>query len=315
MRLSRRRWIIVLAAAIVLINVVALAVGIYIQQTATRPPYSDPRQSYAQIFGISNEELARSFNSERFARLNKERVQLTSRHGARFSGLLIHAPAPARGTVAIGGYTNNVMPIGDVFLDRRFNVFTYPLFLEGRITFGFHEKFILESVVRFVRERDPLNTIGVYGNSTSAFAALQYAGMNEGSQDVSFYVIDCAFSDLVDLSRWHWKRLGLPFLFFPYASLVSYLRDGYFFGDVSPRRSIAAVRTPMLFIHGRADDVIPYEMSEELHRVKPGAKLLFIHDGGHCLIDRKGEGAIVKRRATFERNVDELLALAATGGV
>jgi hypothetical protein len=94
--------------------------------------------------------------------------------------------------------------------------------------------------------------------------------------------------------------------------LVNYLRDGYFFGDVSPRRSIA-VRTPMLFIHRGADTVIPYEMTEELYRAKPGAKLLFTHDGGHMLVENKGGGGIVENREAFERNVDALLALAVKG--
>ena len=81
--------------------------------------------------------------------------------------------------------------------------------------------------------------------------------MREGG-DVAFYIIDAAFSDLGDLLRYHYRKdISLPLgpLVYGYASLVNYLRDGYFLGDASP---IAGVRTPMLFIQGRADTVTPY---------------------------------------------------------
>ena len=210
------------------------------------------------------------------------------------------------------------MPLGDVFLDRGFNVFIYhEPFMSGKIGFVYFEKYDLENIVRFVRQKDPQPTIGVYGASRVGATALQHAAMREGSGDVSFYRIDAAFADLGDLLRYHYRKdVGLPLdpLVYGYASLVNYLRDGYFLGDASPRRSITGVRTPMLFIHGRADTVIPYRMTEELYKAKPGVKLLLTHDGGHGLIDIKGGGSIVENREAFERKVDELLALAAKGG-
>jgi uncharacterized protein len=321
MRHRRKRWVIVLAGLFVLVNMLAMAVGIYLQHAATRPPWSrDARKSYAQIFGVSDDELARWFRSERFARLTKEPVPITFRRGETINGLLVygHGPSPARGTVVFEGYRYTVMPVGDVFLDRGFNVFIYHQpFSSGKIGFGYFEKYDLETVVRAVRQKDPQGTIGVFGASRVGATAVQFAAMREGSGDVAFYIIDAAFSDLRDLLRFHYRRdVGVPLdpLVYGYASLVNYLRDGYFFGDASPRRSIAGVRTPVLFIHGRADSVIPYRMTEELYQAKPGVKLLLMHDGGHGLVESKGGGAIVENRAAFERKVDELLALAAKGG-
>lgn len=131
-------------------------------------------------------------------------------------------------------------------------------------------------------------------------------------------IIDCAFSDLPDLLRYHLRqRFGFPPdpLVPRYASVVNYVRHGYFFGAVSPRRSLAAVRTPMLFIHGRADTVIPYRMTEELYKAKPGAKLLLTHDGGHGLVAPTGGGPWATNREAFVRKVDELLAVVRDGRV
>ena len=79
---------------------------------------------------------------------------------------------------------------------------------------------------------------------------------------------------------------------------------------VCPSRTVMPVG-----VHAcRADTVIPYRMTEELYKAKPGVKLLLTLDGVHGLIDIKGGGSIVENREAFERKVDELLALAAKGG-
>jgi hypothetical protein len=94
------------------------------------------------------------------------------------------------------------MPLGDVFLDRGFNVFIYhEPFMSGKIGFVYFEKYDLENIVRFVRQKDPQPTIGVYRASRVGATALQHAAMREGSGDVSFYRIDAAFADLGDLLR------------------------------------------------------------------------------------------------------------------
>jgi hypothetical protein len=313
----RKRWVVVLAAVVVLVNGLALAVGIYVQQVATRWPILDPQKSYAELFGVSDEELARGFNSERFARLTQERVQLPSDHAEIINVLFVHAPGPARGTVLLMmGHPYVVMQVGDIFLDRGFNVVMHNAPI-AKTSYGYYEQYDLEKVVKLAREKDPQGIIGVYGMSASGGTAVQYAAMNEGSGDVGFYIIDAAFSDLVDLFSWHFRnQLGVPApaLVNMYATAVSYLRDGYFLGDVSPRRSIVDVQTPMLFVHGRADAEIPYWMTEELYHAKPGVKLLLTHDGGHGLVNARGGGSIVENREAFGRKVDELLALAANGG-
>jgi hypothetical protein len=138
------------------------------------------------------------------------------------------------------GYTYTVMPLGDVFLDRGFNVLIYhERFTRGEIGFGCFEKYDLENVVRLVRQEDPQGTIGVYGSSRGAATALQHAATREGG-DVAFYIIDAAFSDLGHLLRYHYRKdISLPLgpLVHGYASLVNYLRDGYFLGDASPLRA------------------------------------------------------------------------------
>ncbi|MFR6663729.1 MAG: alpha/beta hydrolase [Gemmiger sp.] len=42
------------------------------------------------------------------------------------------------------------------------------------------------------------------------------------------------------------------------------------FGEASALRQVENCEKPMLFIHGTADDFIPYEMMDELYNAKPG---------------------------------------------
>ena len=45
---------------------------------------------------------------------------------------------------------------------------------------------------------------------------------------------------------------------------------------------IAAVKLPLLFMHGKADGVVPYQMSERLHAAATSAKrLVLMEDAGH----------------------------------
>lgn len=313
----RKRWVVALVAVIVLVNMLALAVGVYIHQAATRWPTLATGRSYAEIWGVSDEELARGFDSERFSRLVQERVQLPPATDAEtINVLLVRAPGISRGTVVVGGYPYTFMQVGDIFLDRGFNVLFY-IAPKPKTSFGYHEKYDLAEVVEFAREKDPQGLIGIYGMSASGATAVQFAALKEASESVAFYVIDASFSDLTEVISWRFRSavgIQMPWLVKAYATLVSYLRDGYFFGDVSPRRLIVDLQTPMLFIHGRADTSIPDWMTEELYDAKSGAKLILTHDGGHGLVDVKGGGSIVTNREAFAQNVDALLALVAEGG-
>ena len=312
----RKRWVIALVAVIVLVNMLALAVGVYIQQVATRWPTLATGRTYAEIWGVSDEELARGFDSERFSRLVQERVQLRPATDAEIINvLLVHAPGVSRGTVVVGGYPYTFMQIGDIFIDRGFNVLFY-VAPKPKTSFGYHEKHDLAEVVEFAREKDPQGLIGIYGMSAGGAAAVQFAAMKEPSESVAFYIIDASFSDLTDVISWTFQgTVGVqtPWLVNAYATLVSYLRDGYFFEDVSPRQLIVDLQTPMLFVHGRADTSIPDWMTEELYNAKPGAKLILTHDGGHGLVDVRGGGSIVTNREAFAQSVDALLVLVAEG--
>ena len=54
------------------------------------------------------------------------------------------------------------------------------------------------------------------------------------------------------------------------ASLIASNKAGYDFKEASSLTAVSKCEKPMLFIHGTADDFIPYSMMNELYEAKPG---------------------------------------------
>ena len=282
-----------------------LAAGVYVQRAATVLPY-DVTRSFKDSFGTSDEELSRKFDSARYAGLGKEAVSLTSAYGYPIRGRLIRNPQPTRNTVIIGGYTLAVMPIGDLFLDRGFNVLTY-YGVTQKTSYGYREKHDLEQVVQWLRGRYPGGMIGVFLSSAGGATAIQHAAMTSAHPAVGFYVVHAAFSDLREIVRVRMRHdLGVPNLFWivSSASLVNWILEGHSFAAVSPRRDVSRVRVPMLFVHAKDDPAIPLRMTEELYATKPESRLVWLLEtGGHGL-----PGAPADLTA-LGRKLDELIAM------
>jgi len=95
---------------------------------------------------------------------------------------------------------------------------------------------------------------------------------------IKFCIADCGFSDIITLFKYHlakdYKIKRIPLV--EITSIITKLRAGWNFNDVSPIRSISKIDTPILFTHGEADDFVPTWMSEEMHKVKNGTKDIYI---------------------------------------
>jgi fermentation-respiration switch protein FrsA (DUF1100 family) len=117
----------------------------------------------------------------------------------------------------------------------------------------------------------PENRIAIHGRSLGSGLAIKAAA----TRAVGAVTLEAAYTSIRDLAR-------SQFPIYP-AGLL--LRDPYLSID-----RIGAVRAPMLLIHGRADEVIPFRMSEDLlKRAGPGrARLMMIEDGHHNDLDAFG---------------------------
>ena len=72
----------------------------------------------------------------------------------------------------------------------------------------------------------------------------------------------------------------LPYFpFIPAISLITKLRIGYFFYQADALKSVSKTRTPILFIHGSEDDLVPLDMMERLYNACSSKKDKLIIEG------------------------------------
>ena len=167
-------------------------------------------------------------------------------------------------------------------------------------TMGYCESQDLTLVCAWARERfgsDAL--IGTHGESMGAATVMLHAGQEGG---LAFAVEDCGYSDLKgELAFAIRRRFHLPvYPILPIASLFSRLRGGVWFGSVVPKDALKkAEGVPILFIHGEADDLVPYSMLADNFGSKSGVKAALAFPGaGHadsCRTDPVGYQKGVER--------------------
>ena len=121
--------------------------------------------------------------------------------------------------------------------------------------------------------------LGTLGESMGAATVMLHAGMDS---QLSFVVEDCGYSSLTGELKHELKnRFHLPtFPVLPIASLFFRLRGGVFFGEVRPADALGKnTSTPMLFVHGDADELVPPAMQKECFDAKPDKKTMWLVPG------------------------------------
>lgn len=232
-----------------------------------------------------------SFDYKRFETLEKYDVTVNSNFGYKLGGTYIFNPKPTKDTVIIvhgvTGSRYESMKYADMYLDLGFNVFVYDSRYHGSsggkdISLGFFEKYDLDNVVKWVKWVNKGGIIGVHGESLGAVTALLQANLDQSSKNVSFYVADCPYSDLPELFNLKFKQYGKSFLqpaskfVLFYGNLIALRKSGFSFYAISPIKVIKNVQTPVMFIHGSNDTLIPASMSLDMYLAKKGPKYIYI---------------------------------------
>lgn len=221
--------------------------------------------------------------------LPREDFTIASPYGYTLEGWFIPAEEETdRVVILVHGVTRSRMTsikYVNLFRKRGFNVLVYDHRRHGRsggrtTTYGYYEKYDLKACVDWVMERlGPVAKIGIHGESMGAATALQHAGIDDRAM---FYIADCPYSDFAEQLKYRLKveyRILPAFPLIPLVGLLCRIRSGFSPRQASPIRHIAKVEKPVLFVHGENDLYIPKEMTEDLYRLKPGAKQLYLAPG------------------------------------
>lgn len=140
---------------------------------------------------------------------------------------------------------------------------------------GFYEKYDLKKVVDWCVEaygRD-CNII-THGESMGAATVLLHLEIDDRVKGV---IADCAYSDLRQLLCYQLKRYyHLPRFLIPVESLLTFMRAGFWYKEVSPIKAVSSAKLPILFIHGKEDFFVPTKMSKQMYECKSGRKAIYL---------------------------------------
>lgn len=241
-----------------------------------------------------------------------ENVSIHSRLGYTLQGTYLKNPKPTNNTVVfvhgINGSRLQGLWYAPLYMKAGYNVLLYDSRASGEsggdsVSWGFNEKYDLDQWLDWVEERYPTGQVGVHGVSMGAATALLHAEMNETTHRVKFYVADSSYSDLeelliqqiddnVSLHDPIWVTLLLR-----YSSIIAKWQAGFRYEDVSPVRAVRNVTTPILYLHGGGDLLVPAYMNEELYIATKGYKEKYVFPGDpHAM-------AIFNHKAEYQRRV------------
>lgn len=142
------------------------------------------------------------------------------------------------------------------------------------ITFGDQESRDALLWIRFLIEQYGKDIeIAIHGVSMGAATALQLAGFENLPKNVKFIVEDCGYSSAKAEIMEAMKSAKMNrLLYYPIEKYFK-LRTKKNLKNVNGILAVEKSRTPILFIHGLSDKLIPYTMSEDLY--------------DHCISDKE----------------------------
>lgn len=278
-------WIWYVCVAIVIIATV-LIVPSYI---ATEKIFKKKNKGYS--VRKYTETMNGNLSWEWYEKQPKESFWIDSIYGYKLYGEMFKNAKTTNKTVVImHGYGGNYilsLKYAKMFLDFGFNAVVFDNTNCGRsggkLTFmGLHEVDDLALVVQKARDLTGENAIiGLHGESMGGATTVAYLAQDD---QIAFSIDDCGFTHLTDelmfmlTRKYHLSKF--PFVYF--SSLITKLRFGFFFRDFSPINNMIESggyeNIPMMFVHGKIDDVVPYEMMEKFYNVKKGYKKMVSFD-------------------------------------
>lgn len=245
--------------------------------------------------------------------LDFEDVRLRTPDGLELVGWLV-PHKDARGTVIFGHGHGGCRQQSSLVLrqlhDLRLNVLTCDFRGLGQssghtATFGLRERRDLLAAENYVFERFPDQPIFLFGISYGAAVSLQ--ALPE-MKHIRAAWLEAGFSRLSDIARKKFAYVPDDFrepLIRTYSTIV-WLDTGCWPTDANPIDHLDRIHIPILFCHGKQDDVVPFWQAQALYDTYRGPKSCYwLQEGGHANLQAMGGTDYWKR---LEQFFDEQMA-------
>lgn len=148
---------------------------------------------------------------------------------------------------------------------------------EGRfLSFGIKERFDVAEWNNFIRSRfgNDVKTV-LFGVSMGAATVLASSELMVGTNVIGI-ISDCSYTDPNEIILHVASAKGLSTSFFcPIIRLAAKLFGNFSLNEASPIKALKSSMFPILFIHGKSDDFVPFQMGQRLFDSYNGKKYFF----------------------------------------
>ena len=153
----------------------------------------------------------------------------------------------------------------------------------GKSAQGLREYLDGEAAIKYLRENKPeqAKDIALYGISLGASIATYLAAKH---QDIKTVILEaCFYSYKRVVRKWAWNHHTLPYYPIVYAFLrFKRLKFRIGLEDLSPKNTAPFIKCPVLQIHGKKDNLVPYERALMLFDIiKPYKTFWLVEGAGH----------------------------------
>ena len=170
------------------------------------------------------------------------------------------------------------------------------------ITFGVKERFDCLDWVDFVIKNIDGNAKIIITGISMGAATVMTASGDELPENVIGVLADCGYTSTREIVCKVIKDLKLPpKLLYPFARLGAIVFGGFDPSSATAKGAVKKSKTPILIIHGEADDFVPCQMSREIIDACASDKtLVTIPLAGHGI-------SYITDRPLYESSVEEFL--------
>lgn len=228
-----------------------------------------------------------------------------------FDGLKLHAkkftPSESsdRWAILIHGYGRDgtfAYDYAEEYLRRGWNVLIPDLRGAGQSEGQYITMGALESrdVVLWIDKLPADAKIVLHGVSMGAATALLTAALEP--RNLIAVVEDCGYTSAYEMFTAQVDKIfGLPeYPIMPLADIVCKFKTGVSISDAAPLAVVNRIKVPVLFIHGDADTLVPFEMMNRLYDACAAPKDKFVVEGaGHADAKSKNPAAYFDKVFAF----------------
>lgn len=298
----RRIGLYIIAAVIVILLAVVGFVGNYLVDYAIGRSGDGGNRTVSLEVGetasdtekliAENKKIQEKLTREFLESVDEQSVQITSDDGLKLNGSYYENDGSHDWVIIIHGYRSDHTRMAhhsQRYYAEGFQVLAPDLRACGEsegdfVGMGWLDREDILKWTDWVLQQDSEARIVLHGVSMGAATVMMTSGEST-PDEVKVFVEDCGYTSVWDIFSSELKlRFHLPEFPIMYsANINAALRAGYKFDEASALEQVAKCEKPMLFIHGTADDFVPFYMQDMLYNAKPGDnKEKIVADGaGH----------------------------------